>query len=177
MKLSKTVVAFSLSAALSLYGSTAEAQIDPLRLVVACTPDLTFQFTIQNVGTAPTAVVIGSILGNDKKYLPGKIRFTLRRPGAADTNFDYFDPSVPRVTGQIDPWLIPLPPSASYSIIVAIPRGFRGEFSTSAAVTVHLTTHENEPINPDTKGLEFIHVWVGTLTSNAIRFPDDCTRK
>ncbi len=163
------------STALSLYGSTVEAQTNSLRRVIACSPDVTFRLTIQNVGTTPTAVVIGLILGNDKTYLPGEIRFTLRRPGAADMNFYYFDASVPGVAGRIDPWLIPCPRQPSYSIALADTPGFRGEFSTAAAVTVHLTTQEIEQINSDTKGLEFIHVWVGTPTFNVIRFPDDCT--
>jgi hypothetical protein len=44
----------------------------------------------------PTAAIIGTILGNDKKYLPDQIDFTISRRGSADVNFHYFDPSAPQ---------------------------------------------------------------------------------
>ena len=120
-------------AVFAAFGVWAHAQVgtDPLRITLACerASDFTFRLTVHNVSTAPTVAVIGTILGNDKKYLLGSVRFTLTRPGAADTNFDYVDPTVAVVGGRIDPWLVPLPEGASYSVVISIPKGFRDLFS------------------------------------------------
>jgi hypothetical protein len=100
----------------------------------------------------------------------------MKRAGVADTNFDYFDPSVAAVAGRLDPWLIPLPAGAAYSVAVSIPRGFQELFSTPADVQIRLTTQEIGSPNGDLQGLQLIHVWIGTLTSDWIRFPDSCGR-
>src|SRR5206468_1371974 len=104
----------------AVYGVVPHAQPapDPLRLMLECsqTSELTFRFTLQNVSQAPTAVVIGAILGNDKKYLLQDLGLVVRRGGVVDTLLEYVDPSVAGVAGRIDPWLVTLPPGSSYSI-------------------------------------------------------------
>ena len=165
-------------AVFAAFGVWAHAQIgtEPLQITLACerASDFTFRLTVHNVSTAPTAAVIGTILGNDKKYLLGSVGFTLTRPGAADVNFDYFDPTVAVVGGRVDPWLVPLPVGASYSVVISIPKGFRDLFSTPVGVRVRLTTQQIGNTNLDVQGLRFIHVWVGTLTSDQISFPNSC---
>jgi hypothetical protein len=157
-------------------GAAAQTNSEPLRLVLGCeeasTP--TFRLTVHNVSDAPAAAVIGMILGNDKKYVPGPLSFTVSRPGVADINFDYFDPSVVAIAGRIDPWLIMLPPGAAYSAVVSIPQGLREWFSMPAEVRARFTTQRLGPLNGDVQGLQFIHVWVGALTSDRVRFPNDC---
>jgi hypothetical protein len=71
--------------------------------LLACQKEstLTFGLTLQNRAAAPTASVIGTILANDKKYLPDQVDFTISRPGAADINFRYFDPAIPAVAGRL----------------------------------------------------------------------------
>jgi hypothetical protein len=111
---------------------------------------------------------------NDKKYLPGPLSFALKRAGEADVNFDWFDPSVAGIAGRVDPWLITLPPGASYSVVVTIPKGFRHLFTSPAAIRIRLTTGAIRDVNSDMQGLQFIHVWSGTLTSDWIQFPASC---
>ena len=161
---------------------TVFAQADPLRLVLACSQqsELTLRFTIRNVRVAPTAVVIGTILGNDQKYLPDSLMMTVRRAGVPDTKLTYVDRSVAVIAGRLDPWLIPLPPSASYSVVVPA-RNFRltpnleeEPFSAPADLQLNLTTREIGRPNGDVQGLSLIHVWLGTLTSDWIHFPAGC---
>ena len=146
------------------------------------TSELTFRLTLQNTSPAPTAAVIGTTLGNDKKYLLQHVGLTVRREGVADTLLDYFDPSVPGIAGRIDPWLITLPPDSSYSITVparlfALPSTYVQEtFSKPANVQLHLTTRDIADPNLDLQGLRFIHVWVGTLSSDWITVPGSCRR-
>jgi hypothetical protein len=151
---------------------------DQLLLTLACErpSDLTFRLTLHNVSTVSTAAVIGTILANDKKYLLGRVAFTVTRAGVADSTFDFFDPSVPTVAGRVDPWLIPLPAGASYSVVVSIPEGFRELLAGIADVRARLTTRENRNPNLDVQGLRFIHVWIGTLISDPIHLPDACRR-
>ena len=158
------------------FAGQAQTVEPPFRLAVRCerASDLVFRFILENVSDEPTAAVIGTILGNDKKYLPGPLGFTLRRAGEADVNFDWFDPSVVGIAGRIDPWVIPLPAGASYSVRVLIPNGFRHLFFTPADVRVRLTTREIANPNGDLEGLRFIHVWIGTLTSDWIHVPESC---
>jgi hypothetical protein len=170
-----------LTALLVASGSTVQhGQTAPLRLVLACSQasELTVRFTIQNVSATPTAVVIGTILANDKKYLPVGLELTVRRAGIPDVTLTYVDPMV--VGGRLDPWLIALPPDASYSVAVPA-RKFRltphltqEPFSAPADLQLHLTTREVGRANNDMQGISLIHVWVGTVTSDWVRFPSDC---
>src|ERR1700722_1281696 len=109
----------ALFVAFATVGLKARAQIptDQLLLTLACEgpSDLTFRLILQNTSAVPTAAVIGTILANDKRYLLGRVAFTVTRAGVADTAFDVFDPSVSTIAGRVDPWLIPLPAGASYS--------------------------------------------------------------
>jgi len=167
------VVALSLTVARGVH---AQSGSDPLQLTLECerAPELTFRLTVRNIGSAPTAAVVGSILGNDRQYLLGSLAFVLSRDGSADTYFDYVDPTVAAVGGRVDPWLVTLPAAASYSVAVSIPRGFRDLFSSPAEVSVRLKTRELQSLNSDVQGLSFVHVWVGTLTSERIPFPGSC---
>jgi hypothetical protein len=139
-----------------------------------------------NVGAASSSVVIGGSFGTPRKYLPYRLDLTARRAGAPDTLLKYVAPSPTRFGGRVDPWLIFLPPDALYS--AAFPaRNFRllheppiKPYSVPdlAAVLVdgpvgiqlRLTTREMDKSD----GLYPINVWVGTLTSDWIQFPNDC---
>jgi hypothetical protein len=157
----------------------AQSQAAQPDLVLACqeASPPTFGLTLQNTASVPTAAIIGTILGNDKKYVTAEIDFTISRPRAADVNFRYFDPSVPAVGGRLDPWLVQLPPGASYTIRVTVPQGYRDLFETPGAIRVRLTTHELGRVSSFLQDLQFIHVWIGTLTSNSVAFPSDCVQR
>ena len=173
-----------LTVLLAVFATTVAAQVPaqagPLRLVLECSQasELTFRFTVQNVSAAPTAAVIGTILGNDQKYLPDHLEMTVRRAGVSDTNLKYSVGGV--VGGRLDPWLVALPAGASYSVAVPA-RYFRlgtrlaqEPFVVPAELQLRLTTREVGKPQNDLQGLSFIHVWVGTLTSDWIQFPKDC---
>jgi|SRR6267142_3557727 len=171
--------------AIVAFGSMAHAQTDggPLQLTIACedASEFLFRVTVENVGASPTAAIVGSILGNDRTYVPGPLTFTVSRPGVADSTIDY--PVVNHVGGRLDQWLIQLPAGASYSMVVPVPAGFRSIpmrfrdlLSMPAGVHVQLKTQEHHISSLDLQGQRFIRVWVGTLTSPRIRFPESCRR-
>jgi hypothetical protein len=172
------VVLASLMACIPASDPHAQSQVAQPDLWLACQNEstLTFGLTLQNTAATPTAAVIGTILANDRKYLPDQVDFTISRPGAADISFRYFDPSAPAVAGRLDPWLIQLPPGASYSVRVSVPRSAREIFATPGAIRVRLTTRELGRVSTFLQDLQFIHVWTGTLMSNSIAFPSDCVQ-
>ena len=173
------VVLVSLMACMPASDPQAQSQVARPDLLLACQKEstLTFGLTLQNTAAAPTAAVIGTILANDKKYLPDQVDFTISRPGAADTNSRYFDPAVPAAAGRLDPWLIQLPPGASYTTRLSVPQSARDIFATPGAIRVRLTTRELGRVSNFLQDLQFIHVWIGTLTSNSIAFPSDCAQR
>src|SRR4051794_26736875 len=105
------------------------AAAEPLRLALRCVDAsaLRFRLTVENVGSEPSAVVIGTILGNDRTYVAGPVQFTLRRPGTDDTIVGFSDPMIAGVAGRLDPWLIPLPAGSSYALTVSVPEAFHDQ--------------------------------------------------
>lgn len=164
--------------------AAAQTTPDPLRLSLECqqTAELMFRFTIQNVSPAPTAAVIGIIVGNDQKYWLNSLSLTVKRAGLPDTELKYVDPSVATIAGRVDPWLIALPAGASYSVVVPAryflfgPKLLEKSLSTPAELQLRLTTQEVGEPNPDLIGLRFIRVWIGTLVSDRLQFPSQCHR-
>ena len=47
-------------------------------------------------------------------------------------------------------------------------------FTASAEVRIRLTTKKVGELKGDMQGLQFIDVWVGSLASDWIRFPESC---
>jgi hypothetical protein len=179
MRLYRCAVVLALA---GMSGGFAAAQPDvPLRLGLECTqePELALRVTIENRSQAPVPVVLGGILGYHKKYLPGSIRVAVRRDGSPERLLDHVDPTTPGVAGRVDPWLVPLPPGASYTIVLPA-RHFVSpgehvpeDFARSARLQVSLRTFEIEP-NVDTQGLQFVKPWIGTLRSGWINVSGAC---
>jgi hypothetical protein len=167
---------FALAAIVMTGGHAAgAAAAEPLRLELRCVDASAqrFRMTIRNVGSEPTAVVIGSILGNDRTYVAGPLRFMLQRPGAGDDSG--VQRSADRGRGR---------PRGSVAHPAAGGRVLRGNAvsaggasrSAPAAIQVRLGTHEAGRPNSEMQGVTFIHLWVGALESGPIQFPDACIR-
>jgi|ERR1051326_5645519 hypothetical protein len=149
----------------------------PPTVTLVCQQNATeFRVTLQNISAGPTAAVIGSILANDKKYLPGKFALTVHRPDRADADYEYVDPTIPGVAGRVDPWLVMLPPKASYAITLPVHNfvGGREPFTSPADLRLRIATSPIEHVNGDMPALRLIHVWVGRVVSDWIHFPADC---
>lgn len=167
-----------------LVSPTAIAQTSedpPLRLLLECfrQPALNFKFTLENVSTAPVAAGIGSILGNDKTFLPENLELRIRRADMPITTATYFDPAVPGIAGAIEPWVVRLPVGASYSVRIpatfeqTTPPNGRETFAETEDLQLHMSTRRR-PTAEAAQRLRLQNVWVGGLTSEWIRFPNDC---
>jgi hypothetical protein len=165
-----------------LYGEVARAQPEvPLRVLMACSrgQEMAFRVTIENVGATPVPVVLGGILGYHKKYFLGSTRLIVRRDPLPEQILNYVDPSIAAVAGRVDPWLVPLPPGGSYTIVlparhfVSPGKHVADDFSSPARLRLELKTFEIEP-NVDTQGLQFVKPWIGTVTTDWIEVPQGC---
>ena len=172
---------FATIAVLAAFPFTARAQTptDPLKLTLTCeqasTSTSAFRLTLQNVSPEPGRALIGTMHG--RFFEVSSLAFEVSRAGAADTDFDYLDPSMPAVMpGKGDPWLILLAAGGSYSVVISIPPHLRELLSTPAGVGVRLTTQTFGTLNLDVQGLRGFPVWAGTLRSDPIDFPDACRR-
>jgi hypothetical protein len=160
----------------------AAADTEPPRLSLTCsgTPRV-FQLTIANMGTEPTAAVIGVVLGNDRRYvIDAELRLTVRRPGVRDRDLEYLDPMrPPAVAGRVDPWLVALPPGAAFSVQLAARFGDATTrevepLPDDVELRVTLPTRDVGRLSTGLEALQFVHRWVGTLVSNWIQYPQAC---
>jgi hypothetical protein len=157
----------------------AQAVSNPLQFILSCTkvPEPTLRFTIRNVSDASTAAVIGSIIGTYRVYSPDDLKLVVRRAGNADTTFELFNRSVGVIGGRIDQWLLALPAGATFSMPLPLRQYSATEQLTiPAAVQLRLTTHSlsEKNLSSGLSDQRFIPLWIGTLTSNWLRFPDEC---
>ena len=158
------------------------AQTPPgaLRLILHCgySPELTLRFTLENVGDVSTAAVFGVVLGNDRTYSPNDLALTVRRGGVEQT-YKLADRSIGIVAGRLDPWVVALPARAAYS--VSLPAGRFGaaeHLRDPADIQLQVTTRalESTFLSPGLADLKFLRLSVGTLTSNRLRFPAECSK-
>ena len=161
---------------------SARAQSAPLpRLVLQCaqrTP-LTLRLEIHNDGSEPTAIVIGDILANDRKYLLGSLAFVLHRDGAADATVEYVDPNFNGIVGgRVDEWLVALPPGSAYSLVLPMSDSVRRNFLQPADVSARLVANPHwHNSSSDLAGLRFVHLWTGTLVSESVRISESCQER
>jgi hypothetical protein len=163
----------------------AQSSGPPLRLLLECSrgSELTFKFTLENISPASTAVVIGTVLGNDRLYLLENLTLAVKREsGVFDPLLRYFDPATPpAIAGRMDPWLVTLPQGSSYSIAFPAKRFIAGPtyppetFSTRAQVQLYLSTRDFSDLNLYVQGFRPLNnLWVGRLSSNWLAIPQSC---
>jgi hypothetical protein len=99
---------FATIAVLAAFPVTARAQTptDPLKLTLMCeqasTSTLAFRLTLQNVSPEPSRAIIGTMHG--RFFEVSSLAFAVSRAGAADTDFDYLDPSSPGPAHDANVW-------------------------------------------------------------------------
>jgi hypothetical protein len=149
----------------------------PPKLVLECVrrSPLALRLFLQNVGPEPTAVVIGGVLGNDRKYLFASLAFDLHRTGAPDVTVPYDGPDWPiRIGGRLDEWLVALPPDSEISLALPMRDDARRRFSEPVTVSARLLAQPHTENSQDLAGLRFVRIWTGTLTSEPVRIPQSC---
>jgi hypothetical protein len=175
----------ALLAALALLPvSSAHAQPQPITLTAAC-QDARMTVTIRNAGSEDTALMIGAVLANGRKYLVGELRLSATFPDGHVSGYTYSPADYPAaIGGRLDPWILTLPAGVSYVMPVT-----PAQFRTSAmgrlagwpnpgrvSFTLGLMDPGREKISPDRAGLSLMKVWHGVdaLRSNDIATAGEC---
>ncbi len=158
----------------------AERQAGSVGVVLTCRVSadaIELRAALRNVGKSDTAIALGSVLANGKKYLADAVSADISNAGGT-TRFRYGDPTVPIVAGRVDPWVITLPVDSKFVL----------EWPLS-----HFWTHgmllsdEPQPYDvridvvarsvPRAFGIPDFKLFVGEFRSAWIRVPDDCESK
>jgi hypothetical protein len=137
-----------------------------------------FRVDFQNTGRDDLMLNLGMMLANGSRQYPDAVTLTLTDAQGKSRRLDLIDPSF--VSGRIDPFVVPLPVGASFSIPVdldkyspANPADFDyklrpGSYSLLARFNGKGVTQQQA--NLDMKGIALMPYWEGTATSNQLRF-------
>jgi hypothetical protein len=136
--------------------------------------------TLQNPGTADSAVVLGITLANGRVYLPTGIRVRVRRPADMREHEPLYNN--PTRGGRVDSWVVPLPAGSSFTFLVPVrhfisPTTYTADFKRFVAGGEGLDLRvvlDARPIEFGPADMRLLRVWVGPLASNQIHVPNHC---
>jgi hypothetical protein len=144
--------------------------------------DFSLELSLHNEADSAAALVLGLALANGRVYLPTALtllRATLDKSG--DEQFDYSHPAYGFISGRVDPWVVPLPPGAKYSLSIPAAHFVSKEHFERFANNederdVRLVLHGRPIVQPnlDMPGLRLLSVWTGQVTSNSVKLPSAC---
>jgi hypothetical protein len=156
-----------------------QGQVGSVVLSLECRGPDRLEVAIRNVGTDDTALLLGAVLGNGKKYMLNDLRLLVNSTTEPPSEHWYWPRNYPSaIGGRLDEWIEPLPARASYVMSVT-PGDFLGDsigakrrldvLPRRAEMWLRLIVRE-----PREQGIRLLTYWTGTLVSNRIRFPEDC---
>ncbi len=141
-----------------------------LTLTVECRDARHIRFEIRNVGASDTAVVLGSVIGNGRRYVIYRLDLIVTVPGAASTEHHYWPRDYPAaVGGTMGEWVHPLPIRSAYALSATpddffhSPRGRLTAIPAGAEWSLRLTIPSPRP------EARLLAYWTGALTSNSCR--------
>ena len=182
MTLRSVIVALSLLA--SAVGPPALAQSPAIALALDCSRSgarVDLRMTVRNDNATDSAVVIGTSLGNGRRYLADSFTLDVKRGQGTSETYMYFDPSAPIVAGRLDPWILQVPSASAFVLTRPI-----GHFWASGApltlgadaidVRLRLSARaDKRALEMNGSALARENIFVGELSSEWRRVPDSCT--
>jgi hypothetical protein len=196
----RSAVLFVLAAGIASEGATLLAQAAPpapIAIRASCGPWTidsplpkqagdptwpTFRVRFESVGNAPSALILGSVIANDRYYWLQHLSLRVRRQGQAEKVMQYLPAGMPAgIAGRVDPWIVALPPGMTYEMALAprfaesIGQPFE-TFDQPAEVRFEFTPLPASNWNRPELEPPFIHLWTHTLASDWIAVPGACPR-
>lgn len=167
-----------------LAAQTEEAVV---QLEIQCTAQesvIDLIITVRNSGTKDTAIVLGEARGNGQVYLPSALYAVVNMTGdAKEHNLFYFNRAHAFVAGRVDPWIVPLPATSSFSVSVQSEHLWSSELNASlkdmpaiSKIRLGVVARAIEFVNADTTGLKLMHLFVGDVKSKVVDPSSDCVR-
>jgi hypothetical protein len=164
---------------LGLANPVAAAEQSPrIRLELQCRRTAELVATIHNEGTADTALIFGTVLGNGVKYTVDHLSLSIRTEGQPEYFRMYRPKHYPAVIGgSLDDWIMPLPVGSSFSLLLHASdfEGWRSVTSLPPA-TLALRLEVRGPSRSASGYAQFFRVWTDkdALVSNEIHVPNNC---
>jgi hypothetical protein len=124
---------------------------------------------LENVGSDDVVLNLGLMLGNGKKQIPMAVRLIFTD---ADGKKHILRRNEPRITGRVDPFVVPLPAGSRYSTISRdleelIDRLSPGRYHVRAEFVGEAVRRKE--VNVDTAGLALMTYWTGTIQSEDLQ--------
>jgi hypothetical protein len=140
-------------------------------------PSPRFSVELRNVGDHDLILNLGTMLANGKRLYADAITLLLGFPSGSERPLMLMGPA--GVAGRVDPFVVPLPVGASYSVAVELtkyaPLG-RGPLNLErGSYTLQAQFHGEPGVNPnlDMKGMVLMPYWTGAAVSNRLQFAID----
>jgi hypothetical protein len=164
---------------LGLADPVVPADLSPqIRLELQCRRTAELVATIHNEGTADTALIFGTVLGNGAKYTVDHLSLSIRTEGQPEYFRMYRPKHYPTaISSRLNDWIVSLPVGGSFSLLVHAWdfEGWRGITSLPAS-TLALRLEVRGPSRWASSDARSFRVWTDkdALVSNEIHVPDDC---
>jgi hypothetical protein len=134
-----------------------------------------FKVELRNHGETDLVLNFGAMLGNGRKQYPSAVDLSLTDAQGKSRRLDLLLPSV---AGRLDPFVLPLPAGAAFSIpvvldnyIVAEDVNYKprpGTYFLEAQFTGRGVSQQEA--NLDVKGIALMPYWTSTVASNRVQF-------
>jgi hypothetical protein len=143
----------------------------PVTLRLECVDSANVRFEITNVGAADTALRLGSVLANGRKYMIDDLNLRMKPPNGNGTEYHYWPRDYPvAIGGRVDQWFQALPARAVYRMPAQAEDFFAFGRQPSFPPGYELSLRWN--ISAETpKSLLPLVYWTGTLISNSCTAP------
>jgi hypothetical protein len=132
-----------------------------------------FMVELRNAGEDDLVLNLGFMLANGRKQYPDAIVLTLRDAHGKSWPFHLREPFT--INGRVDPFVLPLPVGAIFSIPVDFNKYFAmpgplqpGTYSLEAQFRGKSVSQEEAKL--DVRGVALTPYWNDTVTSNLLRF-------
>lgn len=137
-----------------------------------------FRVDLRNAGKNDLILNLGIMLGNGRKQYPKDIILIVTDSQGKARRFDLIEPGV--IAGRRDPLIVPLPSGSNFSIPVDLDKYWAAASGESdhklKAGTYFLEAQfdgrgvTQQEANLDVKGIATMPYWIGSITSNRLRF-------
>jgi hypothetical protein len=133
---------------------------------------------LRNVGQNDLVTNLGTMLANGKRQYPSAVALVLTDAQGKSRRLDLRGPWY--VAGRVDPFVVPIPVGATFSIPVDLDKYWAaeskefdyklkpGSYSLEAQFNGRSVSQQDP--NLDMEGIALMPYWTGTVTSNQIRF-------
>ena len=139
----------------------------PVTLTLECVDSSNIRFEIRNVGPTDTALRLGSVLANGRKYLIDELNLRMEPANGNGTDYHYSPRDYPvAIGGRVDQWFQAFPERAVYRMSAKAEDFFAFErqatFPKGIPLSLRWTISAESP-----KSLLPLIYWTGTLLSNS----------